>query len=175
MINMLKKLQMTAISLLCAMWLCACGGEAGPFEVFDNIGADSESIETTQSPSVEVSEGEYYYDSEHVILYLDTFGHLPGNYITKDEARKLGWDGGTIEDFKEGLALGGTYYGNYEGILPKEPGIEYSECDIDTHPHKPRGAKRLVYSNDGRYYYTEDHYETFVEMIVVDGRVEEAK
>ena len=34
-----------------------------------------------------VTEGEYYYDLEHVVLYLDRYGVLPDNYITKDEAR----------------------------------------------------------------------------------------
>ena len=37
---------------------------------------------------------------------------------------------------------------------------KYYECDIDTNGSY-RGAKRIVYSNDGLIYYTEDHYETF--------------
>ena len=37
----------------------------------------------------------------------------------------------------------------------------YHECDIDTIGESSRGAKRLVYGDDGRIYYTEDHYETF--------------
>ena len=35
------------------------------------------------------------------------------------------------------------------------------ESDIDTIGQDSRGAKRLVYADDGRIYYTEDHYETF--------------
>ena len=116
-----------------------------------------------------VTQGEFYYDLEHVVLYLDTFDELPPNYITKKEAQALGWEGGTVEDFKEGAAIGGTYYGNYEGILPT--GTEYHECDLDTHPHKKRGAKRLVYSDDGKYYYTDDHYEHFSEVTVTNGCV----
>lgn len=39
---------------------------------------------------------------------------------------------------------------------------EYHECDIDTLHAASRGAKRIVYSNDGLIYYTEDHYESFI-------------
>ena len=35
------------------------------------------------------------------------------------------------------------------------------ECDIDTLGKQKRGAKRIVFSNDGLIYYTEDHYESF--------------
>ena len=31
----------------------------------------------------------------------------------------------------------------------------------DTHRAEKRGAKRIVFSNDGLIYYTEDHYESF--------------
>ena len=40
-------------------------------------------------------------------------------------------------------------------------GRSYYECDIGTIGESSRGAKRLVYSDDGLIYYTEDHYETF--------------
>ena len=59
-----------------------------------------------------------------------------------------------------GKSIGGDYFGNYEGRLPEADGREYHECDIDS-TGSYRGAKRLVYSNDGLIYYTEDHYETF--------------
>ena len=51
--------------------------------------------------------------------------------------------------------------GNYEGLLPEKNGRTYTECDIDTLGAKSRGAKRIVFSNDGLIYYTEDHYESF--------------
>ena len=47
-------------------------------------------------------------------------------------------------------------------------GRSYTECDIDTDGQSSRGAKRLVFSNDGLYFYTEDHYETFDELIVTE-------
>lgn len=99
-----------------------------------------------------------YNSAEDVSLYLYTYGHLPGNYITKNEARELGWTGGSVEQVAPGCAIGGDAFGNREGVLPDG---KYRECDIDTLGQSSRGAKRIVYSDDGRIYYTEDHYETF--------------
>lgn len=102
-----------------------------------------------------------YTSAEDVAAYLNEYGELPDNFMTKDEARKLGWEGGNLEKYAPGMAIGGDKFGNYEGILPKAKGRQYYECDIDTIGADSRGAKRLVYSNDGLIYYTEDHYETF--------------
>lgn len=117
------------------------------------------------------NKGDYYYDLKNVVLYLDTYGSLPDNYITKKEARKLGWSGGSLEDYFEGGAIGGDYYGNYEKTLPSTKGIKYTECDIGTLGKKSRGAKRLIFSNKGKYYYTSDHYETFTEVVVKNQKV----
>ena len=102
-----------------------------------------------------------YYTKDEVALYIHTYNKLPVNFITKDEARDLGWEGGSVEVYGEGLAIGGDKFGNREGILPKAKGRQYYECDIDTLGKNSRGAKRIVYSNDGLIYYTDDHYETF--------------
>jgi len=103
-----------------------------------------------------------YNSVEDVSLYLYTFDCLPENYITKNEARDLGWTGGSVEDWAgEGYAIGGDKFGNREGLLPKTSGRQYYECDIDTWGRSDRGAKRIVYSNDGLIYYTENHYESF--------------
>ena len=100
------------------------------------------------------------YDSkDEVALYIVTYDKLPSNYITKKEAKKLGWSGGSLESYAPGKCIGGDYFGNYEGNLPED--TKYHECDIDTLGKKSRGAKRIVYSDDGYIYYTEDHYETF--------------
>ena len=104
----------------------------------------------------------WYYSAEDVALYLVTYGELPSNFITKNEARDLGWEGGSVQRYKEGAAIGGDKFGNREGILPKASGRQYYECDIDTDGKSSRGAKRIVFSNDGLIYYTEDHYETFI-------------
>ncbi|MBQ7800777.1 MAG: ribonuclease [Oscillospiraceae bacterium] len=102
-----------------------------------------------------------YTSKEDVALYIHTYGCLPANFITKNEARDLGWEGGGLEDYAEGKCIGGDRFGNYEGLLPEADGRSYTECDIDTLGADSRGAKRIVFSNDGLIYYTEDHYETF--------------
>ncbi|MBE6989351.1 MAG: ribonuclease [Ruminococcaceae bacterium] len=103
-----------------------------------------------------------YTTRDDVALYLHLYGHLPGNFITKREAEKLGWPGGSLEPYAPGCCIGGDRFGNYEGSLPKKDGRSYKECDIDTLGTDSRGAKRIVYSNDGLIYYTEDHYNTFI-------------
>lgn len=112
--------------------------------------------------------GGYYYDLNNVVLYLETYGELPANYITKSEARELGWEGGSVENYQEGAAIGGDYFGNREGLLPTAKGRRYTECDIDTNGYGSRGSRRLVFSNDGLYFYTSDHYESFSEVIVTE-------
>lgn len=102
-----------------------------------------------------------YTTKEDVALYIHTYGTLPSNFITKDEAQDLGWEGGGLDEFAEGMCIGGDYFGNYEGLLPEADGREYTECDIDTLHADSRGPKRIVFSNDGLIYYTGDHYESF--------------
>ena len=79
----------------------------------------------------------------------------------KKEAQNLGWPGGDLEPYAPGMCVGGSRFGNYEGLLPEAKGRTYTECDIDTLGARSRGAKRIVFSNDGLIYYTEDHYESF--------------
>ncbi len=105
-----------------------------------------------------------YTTCEDVALYLEIYEKLPGNFITKQEARNLGWEGGSLEAYAPGKCIGGDKFGNYEGLLPEAEGRSYRECDIDTLGADSRGAKRIVYSNDGLIYYTEDHYASFTLM-----------
>ena len=108
-----------------------------------------------------IAENGYYTTKEDVALYLYTYGHLPDNFITKKEAEALGWSGGGLDDYAYGYCIGGNRFGNYEGLLPEANGRTYTECDIDTMHASKRGAKRIVFSNDGLIYYTDDHYESF--------------
>ncbi len=112
----------------------------------------------TESP---VSEDGFYSSRDEVALYLHLYGHLPDNFITKQEARKLGWPGGGLDDYAYGKSIGGDYFGNYESLLPIKRGRKYYECDIGTMHKRSRGGKRIIYSNDGLIYYTDDHYESF--------------
>ena len=117
---------------------------------------------TTAATQAELLDEEgWYYSADDVALYLWTYGYLPGNFITKADARKLGWEGGSVEDYAPGCAIGGDKFGNREELLPTARGRQYYECDIDTNGRSSRGAKRLVFSNDGLIYYTDDHYESF--------------
>ncbi len=113
------------------------------------------------TPDVSVSEDGTYTSKDDVALYIHTFEHLPDNFITKKEAQALGWQGGSLKDYAPGKCIGGDHFGNYEGHLPEASGREYHECDIDTLNANSRGAKRIVYSNDGLIFYTEDHYNSF--------------
>ena len=108
-----------------------------------------------------IDEDGVYTSKEDVALYIHTYGRLPQNFISKKEAQNLGWEGGSLEPYAPGKCIGGSHFGNYEGILPEKDGRTYTECDIDTLGASKRGAKRIVFSNDGLIYYTEDHYETF--------------
>lgn len=124
--------------------------------------------EPTEAPTEEptdtpcpVSEDGEYWTKDEVALYIHLYGHLPKNYITKEQAEALGWPGGSLEPYAPGCSIGGGYFGNYEGLLPKKKGRKYTECDIDTRGRKRRGEKRIVFSNDGLIYYTDDHYESF--------------
>ena len=111
--------------------------------------------------NVEIDEEGWYYSADEVALYLHLYGHLPDNFITKSEAASHGWEGGSVEPYAPDHVIGGDKFGNREGLLPDAKGRYYYECDIDTLGEDSRGAKRIVFSNDGLIYYTEDHYESF--------------
>ena len=121
--------------------------------------ADNTSIE--ESGSYDLPEDGSYTSKEDVALYIHLYGHLPPNFITKKEAEALGWKGGSLEPYAPGMCIGGSFFGNYEELLPIKDGRSYTECDIDTLGADKRGAKRIVFSNDGLIYYTEDHYASF--------------
>lgn len=116
--------------------------------------------EVSAGSSNEIDENGSYTSKEDVALYLHTYGKLPGNFITKKEASELGWRAGSLEPYAPGKCIGGDRFGNYEGHLPEED--KYHECDIDTLGKNNRGSKRIVYSDDGDIYYTEDHYRSFI-------------
>ncbi len=100
-----------------------------------------------------------YYSKEDVALYIHQYGHLPGNFITKSEASSN--FGGNKNAMSQGYRIGGDRFGNYEGLLPKKADRTWTECDIVSPGGTSRGAKRIVFSNDGLVYYTDDHYESF--------------
>ena len=167
-------LAVTALTVSgCGMDIGVIGGADGPTEVIvsgpgvsqpeetEPEEAEPETAAPEEAEPVQIDEDGTYNSVEDVSLYLYTYDHLPDNYITKNEARDLGWTGGSVEQVAPGCAIGGDRFGNREGILPKAEGRQYYECDIDTIGETSRGAKRIVWSDDGLIYYTEDHYESF--------------
>ena len=125
------------------------------------IKSQSETTESEETGASLIDENGYYYTCDEVALYIYTYKKLPSNFITKLEAEDLGWSGGSVERYLDGAAIGGDKFSNREGLLPKKNGRIYRECDIDTNGGKPRGATRIIYSNDGLIYYTDNHYESF--------------
>ena len=137
------KKRFLSVFVLLALFLTACL----PAEV---------SVDSTLDPDG------YYSSEEEVALYLDTYGELPYNYITKEEARELGWvaSEGNLWEVTDEYLIGGDRFGNREGLLPEESGRQYYEADVN-YEGGYRGPERLVYSNDGLIYYTDDHYDSF--------------
>jgi hypothetical protein len=105
---------------------------------------------------------EVYTSKDEVALYIHTYQELPPNYITKSEAYDLGWEPSqqNLWDVTDQKSIGGDRFMNREGLLPDNT---YFEADID-YQGKGRNAKRLVYSDDGDIYYTDDHYASFQEL-----------
>lgn len=114
--------------------------------------------DTVTLNGITVSKSGTYSDKDHVALYIHAFGCLPSNYITKDQSDRISnWR-------SQGYYIGGDRFGNREGLLPKKSGRQYYECDISYTSSSNRGARRIVYSNDGLIYYTDDHYESFTRL-----------
>lgn len=157
----LKKLLSLLLALALLLSLAACGSN-------DTTSTTTSAVQDTTAAAEET--GPYldpdgtYTTKEDVALYIHLYGKLPGNFITKSEARQLGWNGGSVEKYARGKCIGGDRFYNNEGLLPDAEGRIWYECDIGTLGESSRGAKRIVFSNDGLIYYTADHYETFEQL-----------
>lgn len=112
-----------------------------------------------------IDEDGSYTSAENVALYIHTYNKLPSNFITKKEAMNLGWESneGNLWEVTEQMSIGGDVFGNREGKLPKKDGRKWFECDIN-YEGGYRGEERIVYSNDGLIYYTDNHYESFTKI-----------
>ena len=172
---MMNKMKYVWLSLLSAIFMlfAGCGGsvdaavQTTATETYYESESFIDEIETEESEiTFTIDYDGVYTTKEDVALYIYTYNELPKNFMTKKEAKALGWEGGSLEPYAPGMCIGGDRFGNYEGLLPEE--YTYTECDIDTLGAKSRGAKRIVFSNDGDIYYTEDHYESFV-LLYGDG------
>ena len=199
--NFLRRGWVVVLSWILASFLFACssgqGGEfekqvfvTGTFEKESRDGAAQETQSSTEGltekesethheetveeqPQSQPEETGIYTDKEQVAFYLHLYGRLPSNYISKKEAERLGWDSrdGNLDEVAPGKSIGGGRVGNREGLLPEKKGRTYYECDID-YDGGYRGGKRIVYSNDGLIYYTEDHYNSFELLYTSEGKAE---
>ena len=153
--------------LMLALPLCGCLADPAVPAPAESAQVGSAPVESapaeaeTDSPEEVIDEYGSYTTKEDVALYIHTYGCLPQNFITKDQARQAGWSGGSLEPYCPGMCIGGDRFGNREGLLPKAEGRTWTECDINTLGADSRGAERIVFSNDGLIYYTGDHYESF--------------
>lgn len=156
---MFKRLTAALLALAMLLLLAGCGKA---------LRAQLPEARVTNTAGTVIDEDGSYSGRDEVALYIHTYGRLPENYITKKQAQALGWSGGSLESYAPGKCIGGDRFGNYEGLLPKQSGRSYIECDIDTLGASSRGAKRIVFSNDGLIYYTADHYQSF-ELLYGEG------
>ena len=122
----------------------------------------SSTVAPARGPTADIDEDGWYTSKDEVALYIHTYGHLPGNFISKTKARARGWVNteGNLDEVCPGMSIGGSEFYNDEGQLPDKPRRRWTECDINYHGGY-RGAERIVFSNDGLVYYTGDHYKTF--------------
>ncbi|MGH0590525.1 ADP-ribosyltransferase [Bacillus mycoides] len=113
--------------------------------------------------------------------YLIDYKILSQNFITKAEARKLGWGPGEdLNQVAPGKSIGGDEFKNHEQKLPTKKGRVWYEADID-YKSGSRGSKRILYANDKEsngkinevtlIYTTEDHYQNFKKIYEKDGSV----
>ncbi len=95
-------------------------------------------------------------------------GRLPSDYVRKGEARDLGWrPGSNLCDSAPDRTIGGDRFQNREGRLPDAPGPVNGSRPTSISTRGRRGAKRLVFSNDGLIFGllpATDHYESFTEV-----------
>ena len=103
-------------------------------------------------------------NDEIVVKYLKEHGELPEYYITKSEAKSLGWvpSKGNLCEVAPGRAIGGDIWTNRQKSLPTKSGRRYFETDLNYNCGN-RNADRVVFSNDGLVFVTHDHYRNFEE------------
>ncbi|OXM16791.1 ribonuclease domain-containing protein [Paenibacillus herberti] len=101
-------------------------------------------------------------DFAGIISYLKANGKLPPNFLTKSQASSKGWVSSkcNLATVAAGYSIGGDVFQNREGLLPAKSGRTWREADA-YYTSGCRNASRVLYSNDGLYYSTDDHYASF--------------
>ena len=83
---------------------------------------------------------------------------LPGEAI---ETLQLVAQGGPFPYDRDGAT-----FQNREGLLPEQPEGYYREYTVPTPGSDDRGARRLIVGAGNEVYYTEDHYDSFRELVL---------
>lgn len=125
-----------------------------------NYGSASAEVPyNTESSSAQVSIDQLT-EEKTVINYVKQNHKLPDYYMTKNEARKQGWNPskGNLCDVLPGKAIGGDKFGNREGRLPD--GNKYFEADVN-YSCGNRNADRIIFTQNGEVYLTKNHYKSF--------------
>ena len=158
----MKKRLVPFMILVFSLFLSACGAIESALD--EAVESDlSETREETRNEQID--KDDYYSSAEDVAYYLHIYEELPDNYLTKEEARELGWQAseGNLWEVTDEMLIGGDRFGNREGLLPEEDGRQYYEADVN-YDGGYRNDERLVYSDDGLIYYTDDHYDSFQQL-----------
>ena len=148
-----------ALSIACVV-IALCTVVCVTYSIITMVRINRDYNAKEELPQIEDAD---YNSKEDVSSYIYKFGHLPENYVNKQEAELAGWQGGSLEAVLPGKCIGGDrIYEEYSANLNivDETGRYYMECDVNSFGKNGRGSERLVYSNDGLVYYTADHYKT---------------
>lgn len=166
----LRQLLAAVLALLLALsGLCFAGAEGDWRDKLRQLYGLTDEEQADATPEATQAPKEAFQlpvtDPQQIVNYLDAYGELPENFITKKEAQALGWDSqyNYVGEVAPGKSIGGDRFGNYERLLPSKKGRTWYECDAN-YRGKKRGAERVLFSSDGLYYYTSDHYRTFTQM-----------
>ncbi|MDD2447461.1 MAG: ribonuclease domain-containing protein [Tissierellia bacterium] len=164
-----KKILSLLLILVILSSLIGCSLETAPIETpLENTDtSEYDTSENQEDIELEnsIKENGYYTSPEDVSQYINVFGNLPSNFITKKEAEDLGWESkkGNLWDVTDKMSIGGDRFGNREGLLPKADKRQYYEADVN-YEGGYRGSERIVFSNDGLIFYTGDHYDSFEQL-----------
>jgi len=62
------------------------------------------------------------------------------------------------------FARDGVVFKNFERLLPKHPRGYYREYTVRTPGTHGRGARRIITGEQGEFFYTADHYRSFLRI-----------
>lgn len=158
--NFMQKICFVFLSLFITISLLGCSSTNKNI-VKEKQNIKTENVKTDSTKNEAVKNKKIINDFQGVADYIHKNGRLPDNFITKEQAAKLGWaTGKDLDQVAPGKSIGGDIFTNAEKSLPDAPKRVWRECDINYNGGK-RGADRILYSNDGLIYSTSDHYKTF--------------